>query len=711
MTIPSNKETKIPFGETDLIIKTGGIANQAGAAVIVEHGETVILVTATCGRVQKEGMDYFPLSVEYEERLYAAGKISGSKFLKREGRPSEDAVLKGRIIDRSIRPLFPKYFRKDVQIIVTTLAFDEIHDTAAPAVVGASFAAMMAGLPFKGPIAAVKVAYLEDKFILNPTNEQSELASLELVVSGTANRVTMIEANANVVADEIVEKGIQFAHDAIKAILPAQIDFVGKVEQIEAPLPEHYTQIGDSVKKQIEDIVTNSDHNDYFGRLLELEDEKTKELEDSFSRNQIKEAIYHYYLKFVRKMILEDNKRPDGRGFDEIRPLDGKVGILPRVHGSGLFTRGQTQSLTVATLASPGQAQWIDTLEEDTKKRYMHHYNFPPYSTGETGRVGASSRREIGHGALAEKALVPLLPSKEDFPYTIRLVSEILSSNGSSSMASVCGSSLALMDAGVPIKKHCAGVAMGLVTSEDAKSFKVLTDLQGLEDFAGDMDFKIAGTDEGITAIQLDVKIEGLTPEIIKQTISDAKVARMKVLDVLTKTISSPNELSQYAPRIISTTIDPTKIGELIGPGGKTINKIIDDNGGQDVVTIDIEDDGTVMISSRDSEVAQKVKGIVESITMVVEVGQTFEGEVIQIMKDRATGKEIGAIVQIGANKDGMVHISALANARVEKVSDVVKVGDKMNVKVVAVDAERGRISLAKEGVEVRPPRPGGNGR
>ena len=712
MTFPTTKETKIPFGETDLIIKTGGIAKQAGAEVLVELGETVLLVTATAATTPKDGMDYFPLSVEYEERLYAAGKISGSKFLKREGRPSEDAVLKGRIVDRSIRPLFPKHFRKDVQVIITTLAYDEIHDTAAPAVIGASIVSAMAGLPFSGPIAAVKVGYINNELVLNPTNEQLETSQFELLVSGTEGKVTMIEAQGNEAPDDLMIQAIEFAQDAIKKIIPIQKEFVGEVKKEEVPLPAHYDEIGKLVKDEIKEIVKTANQDNFFEKLQDLEDKMAVDLSEKFTGPQIKETINYYFLKAVRNLVMEDNKRPDGRDFDEIRPLDARVGLLPRVHGSGLFTRGETQALTIATLASPGHAQWIDTLEEDTKKRYMHHYNFPPYSTGETGRVGASSRREIGHGALAEKSLIPVLPTKEDFPYTIRLVSEILSSNGSSSMASVCGSSLALMDAGVPIKKHVAGVAMGLMTGEDVSSFKVLTDLQGLEDFAGDMDFKIAGTDEGITAIQLDVKIEGLTPEIVKQTVKDALAARKKVLEVLNKTIPNPNaELSPWAPRIISTQIDPSKIGELIGPGGKTINKIIDENGGEEVVTIDIDDDGTVMISSRDSEVAQKVKSTVESITMVVEAGQTYDGEVVQIMKDRTTGKEIGAIVQIAPNKDGMVHISALANTRVEKVSDVVKVGDKMKVKVVAVDAERGRISLAKEGVEVRPPRPGGNGR
>jgi polyribonucleotide nucleotidyltransferase len=688
----------IPFGKTDLKIETGKLAKQAGGSVVVTQGETVILVTACVAAEPREGVDFFPLTVDYEERMYAAGKISSSKFMKREGKPSEDAILVGRLIDRSIRPMFPKGFRREVQLIVTVLSYDEVNHPASMAVVGASAALLQTDAPFEGPIASVTVGRISGELVLNPTEQEMEESDLDLLASGSAKKITMIEVAAQEIPEKEIEEALAFAQQAIaEAIKPQAAFTTTDKEKIEFVEPESWTTVKEKAGAEIKEIVKENDYAKRQELLKELTVKLHAELAEQFEPGQITEAVDVVFLKAVRSMILEDKKRPDGRAMDEVRPLSMEVGILPRVHGSGLFNRGETQALTITTLAGPSQEQWIDTMEEFGKKRYIHHYNFPPYATGEIKRLGGMNRREIGHGALAEKALVPVIPAKDEFPYTIRVVSETLGSNGSSSMAATCGSTLSLMDAGVPIKAPVAGIAMGLVSESD-DNFQVLTDLQGLEDFAGEMDFKSAGTKKGITAIQLDVKNKGLTAEVIHQTFADALKGRELIMAEMLKVIAEPrSELSKYAPKIITTKIDPEKIGELIGPSGKTINKIIDDHGGPDVLGIDIDDDGTVMITTADSEVAQAVKLIVESIGKPIEVGQEFTGPIMQIVKDRNKGNEIGAIVQLTPNRDGMIHISALGSGQfVKNVSDVVKVGDTVNVKVKDVDPERGRISLAR---------------
>lgn len=687
----------VPFGAEEIVIESGKLAKRASGAVTVTHGETVLLVTVSVAKQAKEGTDFFPLTVDYEERMYAAGKISGSKFMKRENRPSDEAILKGRLIDRSIRPMFPKSFRRDVQIIVTTLSYDEEHDPATLAVVGASAALSLTDAPFEGPIAAVRVGMINDKFVLNPTNSQLDESTLDLLVAGNSEKINMIEALSFEIPEDKMIEALMFAHEGIRAACEPQKAFsVSEKEKTEYVEPEANELVKKQYGSKFDELLSESDQDKRESALATLEAEISEAHAEKFSVDEIKAAVEVAYHKAVRALIIDKKKRPDGRGMDEVRSLGAELSLLPRVHGSALFSRGETSSLTITTLGSPGEEQWIDTLEESSKKRYMHHYNFPPYSVNEIRRIN-TSRREIGHGALAEKALVPVIPPKEEFPYTIRVVSEIMGSNGSTSMAAVVGSTLSLMDAGVPIKKPVAGIAMGLVSGE-GDNFQVLTDLQGLEDFAGEMDFKIAGTDDGITAIQLDVKNKGLSEAIIRDTFSKAKVARDQIMAVIKETIPAPRaELSKYAPRIITTKIDPEKIGELIGPGGKTINGIIEAEGGRDVLNIDIDDDGTVMITSLDSEKAARVKKIVEGIGVPMQVGEEFEGEVVSIVKDRNSGKEIGAIVQLTPNKDGMIHISALGNGQfVERVSDVVKLGDMIKVKVKDIDPDRGRISLVK---------------
>lgn len=690
-------ETTIPFGETELKLSSGEVARQADGSVLVKNGDTTLLVTACVAKEPREGADFFPLSVDYEERMYAAGKISGSRFIKRESRPSEEAILKGRIIDRSIRPMFPKGFRREVQVIITTLSYDEKHDTSAMAVVGASAALLQTVAPFEGPVGAVRVGMKDDQFVLNPTEDVLAESPLNLVASGSAEKITMIEVESSEIPEDKMIEALAFAQKGIAATLEPQMTFVAKdKEKVVFVEPELWTKVKEATKKELAEIVTELDLDKRGMLLTEL---KTK-TQEQFSEDEpaaVGQAVDNAFLKAIRAMIIEKKQRPDGRKMDEVRALDCQVGLLPRVHGSGLFTRGETQILTITTLGGPREEQWIDTMETEATKRYMHHYNFAPFATGEIKRLGGGNRREIGHGALAEKALARQIPAKEDFPYTIRLVSETMGSNGSSSMASVCGSTLSLMDAGVPLKKPVAGIAMGLVAESD-DNFQVLTDLQGLEDFAGEMDFKIAGTCEGITAIQLDVKNKGLTAEMIKATFEAAKIGRDHILEAMLKTLPEPRkELSPFAPRIITTNIDPEKIGELIGPGGKTINKLIDDHGGREILNIDIDDDGTVMITSNDAAKAQAVKEIVESMGKSIEVGQEFSGEIVSIVKDRNSGKEIGAIVQLTPNRDGMIHISSLGNGEfVRNVSDVVKVGETVKVKVKDVDPEKNRISLIR---------------
>lgn len=691
-------------------LSSGELAGQADGSVVAQCGETTVLATCVVGKKPSE-LGYMPLSVDYEERFYASGKISGSRFIKREGRPSEQAVLTSRLIDRPIRPLFPKFFRHETQVVITVLSFDKENDPDILALLAASAAVVSSPAPFDGPIGGARIGLVDGEFVVNPDRSVMANSILDLVVVGTKDRVLMLEAAANEVPEEKIAEGIELARETIKQFIEAQMPFY-REDRISAE--DHTVEIQHAVKEHIgnklHEVLLKDEADEREVAMEQVKAEVLTVFEGKYKQADLEEVFNKFFEKEIRRTILEDGIRPDGRTIDEIRPITIKTGFLPRTHGSGLFTRGQTQSLTVATLASPGMEQFIDTMETETTKRYMHFYNFPPYSTGEVKRLGSTSRREIGHGALAEKALVPVIPTKEDFPYTIRLVSEILSSNGSSSMAATCGSTLALMDAGVPIKSPVAGIAMGMVSAargtnnlnidgikeDDKYSFVVLTDLQGLEDFGGDMDFKIAGTREGITAIQLDVKIDGLSKEMIDETLSRAKAGRMRILDMIDEAIPSPRaELSEYAPRIVKLTINPSKIGELIGPGGKNIQNIIAQAGGKEVVAIDIEDDGTVLISSADSEAAAIAQKLVEGQTVEAELNKIYDGTVVNIQKDRNSGKEIGAIVEIMPGKDGMVHISEVANKRIERVSDVVKVGQKVRVKVVSVDPERGRVGLS----------------
>lgn len=693
-----------------LRLSSGELAMQADGAILAQMGETCVLATCVVGK-EPTDLDYLPLSVDYEERFYASGKISGSRFIKREGRPSDQAILTSRLIDRPIRPLFPKFFRHEIQVIITTLSFDKENDPDILAIIAASTAICQTVAPFAGPIGGARVGLIDGEFIANPTRTEMLNSTLDIVVVGTAERVLMIEAGAQEVDEETIIRAIEFAKGPIKQAIEAQAPFY-REDRISAE--DHTLEVKNAVKEavgaKLHAILAKSEKNERESEISVLRDEVLSIFEGKYKQADLEEVFDGFLQKEVVKSILEDGIRPDGRKITEIRPLDAKISVLPRTHGSGLFTRGQTQSLTVATLASPGMEQFIDTMELETTKRYMHFYNFPPYSTGEVGRLKGVSRREVGHGALAERALLPVIPKREDFPYTIRLVSEILASNGSSSMAATCGSTLALLDAGVPISAPVAGIAMGMVSrplggkevtiegieKDEKYQYAVLTDLQGIEDFGGDMDFKIAGTAKGITAIQLDVKIDGLSMEMIRTTVAQARIARMKILDLINETVPEPKkELSKFAPRIITVQINQNKIGELIGPGGKNIQKIITDCGGKEIISVDIEDDGTVLISSADSDAAEKAKAMVEGQMAEVELNKIYEGEVVNIQKDRNSGKEIGAIVQILPNKDGMVHISEISKDRIESVSSVLKVGDKVKVKAVAIDPEKNRISLS----------------
>jgi len=698
------QQFKTKLGQKDLIIETGGLAEFASGAVTLQYGDTVVLATCVVSKVAREGIDFFPLLVDYEERLYAAGKISGSRFIKREGRPSEQAILACRLIDRPIRPLFPKNFRNDVQVVITTLSYDMENDPDVIGIVAASAALMQTTAPFQGPIGAVRIGMDEKgEFIVNPTVTELATSKLDLVVAGTKDKVMMLEAGASEVSEEVMLEAIKFAHTAMQPAIEIQSK-LKKREVLKTAeeqfLEEEKTNIEKDLKdflgNKVSDAIKEIDKEKRNSRLAEFEKEILENFEGNYKQIELKNVFDQIVKKEVRDAILLHNHRPDGRSIEEIRPIDIKVGVLPRTHGSAIFTRGQTQALSIVTLGGPGEQQIVETLEEEGEKRFMHHYNFPPYSTGEVKPMRSAGRREIGHGALAERAVRNMIPSKDIFPYTIRVVSEILSSNGSSSMASTCGTTLALMDAGVPIAKPVSGIAMGLVTSEDGKDYKILTDLQGLEDFGGDMDFKVAGTKDGITAIQLDIKIKGLSFEIIEKTLAQAKVGRLIILDKITAAIPVPRkELSIYAPRVLMTRINAEKIGELIGPGGKTINKLIDECGGKQITNIDIDEDGTVYISSTDAVQGEKALDLVKSTMKEVKISEIITGEVKAIQKDRATGKEIGAIVQLTPKIDGMVHISQISDTRVANVSDHLHVGDRIPVAVIDIDKEKGRISLS----------------
>ncbi|HEY8392588.1 MAG TPA: polyribonucleotide nucleotidyltransferase [Capillibacterium sp.] len=690
------KTYRMDLAGRPLIIEIGKVAKQANGAALVRYGDTVVLVTAVVSPQPREGIDFFPLLVDYEERLYAVGKIPGS-FLRREGRPSESAILAARTIDRPIRPLFPKGFRNDVQIVATVLSVDPDNPTDTTAMIGASIALSISEIPFQGPIAGLHVGRVDGKLIINPTQKQAEQSDMDIIVAGTKDAIMMVEAGAKEVPEEEILEAILFGHEEIKKLVAFQETIkaeIGKppipVEPY-APDPEIVVAVKEYCADKLKEALRTGEKQEREARVDQLKEETHQYLaeqlgEETYAEKarDISEALDDLIKEEVRRMIVEENIRVDGRALDEIRPISCEVGILPRAHGSGLFTRGQTQVLSVVTLGRASDEQILDGLDDEDTKRYIHHYNFPGFSVGEVRPVRGPGRREIGHGALAERALVPMIPPEEEFPYTIRVVSEVLESNGSTSQASICGSTLALMDAGVPIKKPVAGVAMGLVKYGD--QIRVLTDIQGLEDHLGDMDFKVAGTKDGVTAIQMDIKISGITKEILQQALIQARKGRLFILDKMLAVIDKPRaELSPYAPRMITFEIDPDKIRDVIGPGGKMIRKIIDETG----VDIDIEDDGRVFITSVDKEAGEKAKAIIERLTSDVEVGKTYLGKVVRIMN-------FGAFVEILPGKEGLVHISQLAKERVAKVEDVVQVGDEILVKVIEID-KLGRINLSRK--------------
>ncbi|MBW6409727.1 polyribonucleotide nucleotidyltransferase [Clostridium weizhouense] len=680
----AGKEMKVEFG------KIGMLSN---AATFMSYGDTVILTNVNASEEPREGIDFFPLSVEYEERLYAVGKIPGG-FIKREGRPSEKAILNGRAVDRTLRPLFPKGYRNDVQVVCTVVSVEKDNLPEILAINAASTALCLSSIPFTIPVAAVQVGLIDGKFIVNPDAKEREESILHLTVCATKEKVMMIEAGGNEIPEDTMIDAIKFGFDECQHIIAFQEEAMAKFGKTK-DTPELFTvdeEVEKDVKAFASDMIKEAMYitdKDERNAAIDAVNQKVKEefgekYEDKFG--DIKEILYTMQKKVVRQMLLKDKRRPDGRAFDEVRPLGCEVGLLPRTHGTGLFTRGLTQVMTVATLGAVGDIQILDGIDEAQSKRYMHHYNFPGYSVGEVKPLRGPGRREIGHGALAERALEPLIPSEEEFPYTIRLVSEVLSSNGSTSQASVCGSTLALLDAGVPIKRPAAGIAMGLITSEDLSEEQVLTDIQGIEDFFGDMDFKVAGTTEGITSIQVDTKLQGFSFNVVKNAIYDARKARLTIIDKINECISEPRkDVSMYAPKTQTIQIDPEKIRAVIGTGGKVINKIIQDTG----VKIDIKEDGAVFVSSPDhAGVAEAIK-IIEGLTKDVKAGEVYLGKVTKITT-------FGAFVEILPNKEGLVHISKLAKERVNKVEDIVSIGDEILVKVTEIDSQ-GRINLSRK--------------
>ncbi len=680
----------------ELTLETGRMAKQAGGAVFVRYGDTCLMATATSSAGPREGIDFFPLTVDYEERLYSVGKIPGG-FIKREGRPSEKAILSARLIDRPIRPLFPKGYRNDVHVVSTIMSVDQDSRPDITAIIGVSAALHISDIPFKAPIAAVEVGYVDGEYVINPNIEQSEKSLLSLIVAGTKDAVMMVEAGASEVSEEIILEAIMTGHEQIKEIVALIEDFRTESLKMELAKEKRILQlhaIDEQLEKNVREyaeglLLEAVTVREKLAREEKIDAVKSEALEKYAEiypeqLDEVKSVLDAIVKEHVRKLITIDKIRPDGRKTDEIRTITCEVGVLPRTHGSGLFTRGQTQVMNVLTLGAVGDEQILDGLGVEETKRYMHHYNFPPYSVGETRPMRGPGRREIGHGALAERALEPMIPNEVEFPYTIRLVSEVLESNGSTSMASVCGSTLSLMDAGVPIKAPVAGIAMGLVKDDD--NYTILSDIQGMEDALGDMDFKVAGTKDGVTAIQMDIKIAGISRDILKDALEQARNGRLFILGKMLAAIDKPRaELSPYAPRIITTVIDSDKIRDVIGPGGKTIKKIIEDTG----VKIDIEDDGRVFIAAVDGEAGQKALRIIEDLVKDVEVGVTYVGKVTRIMN-------FGAFVEILPGKEGLVHISQLAEERVGKVEDVVAVGDEIIVKLTEIDRQ-GRINLSRK--------------
>ena len=684
-----------------LTIETGKMAGLANGSCLVKYGDTAVLVNVTASKEPRDGIDFFPLSVDYEEKMYAVGRIPGG-FTRREGKAADKAILVSRAIDRPIRPLFPKDFRNDVVVVATVLSVEPDNEPDFCAMIGASAALSISDIPFGGPTAAVKVGYVDGQIVINPTLEQRAKSTLRLTVAGTIEKVAMIEAGADEIPDEIMLEAIKAGHQEIKKICEFILKIkeeIGKpkfeyksfevdhdiYEEIEKEFYDRMYKDVQAVDKEVRDANMDKIAEDVKAYFVEKYGEEKAEEE----KQNLADSLYKLEKKCVRAMIYNEHKRPDGRAIDEIRPLSCEVGLIPRVHGSAVFTRGQTQVMSIATLGMTSDEQILDGLDEEKSKRYIHQYNFPGYSTGEAKTSRGPGRREIGHGALAEKALVPVIPSKEEFPYTIRVVSEVVSSNGSTSQASICGSTLALMDAGVPIKRPVAGISTGLVSNPDnPDDYVMLTDIQGLEDFFGDMDFKVAGTEKGITAIQVDIKVDGLTYKIIEEAFARTRKARQYILDeIMLKQIAAPRpEVSKYAPKMLTMKIKPEKIKDVIGSGGKTINKIIEETG----VKIDIDEDGQVFIAGTDNEMAKKAYSIIEKIVREIEVGEFYEGTVTKIMP-------FGAFVDLGGGKEGLLHISKISKERIEKVEDVLSVGDTIIVKVLDID-NQGKISLKKIG-------------
>ncbi len=689
---------EMELGGKPLIIETGRIAQLANGSCFVKYGGTSVLVTATASKEPREGMDFFPLSVDYEERMYSVGKIPGG-FIKREGRPTENAVLTCRLIDRPIRPLFPEGYRNSVQVVATVMSVDKECSPEIAAMIGTSVSLSISDIPFEGPIGGVKLGLIDGEYIVNPSEFQLEESLIDLTVAGTKDAVMMLEAGANEATEETVLDAIVYAHEEIKKI----VTFVeGIVEEIGKPKMEvKIHQIPDELRREVEDFgaekiktaIKTFDKQERMEKVGEAKKEAKDHFEGKYTEHEnlgqimkdVSAILKDVEKHNLRQMVVHEGVRPDDRKTDEIRPITCDVGLLPRTHGSGLFTRGQTQVLTAATLGAVGEVQIIDGLGIEESRRYMHHYNFPPYSVGETGFMRGPGRREIGHGALAQRALEPMLPTKDEFPYTLRLVSEVVASNGSTSQASVCGSTLALLDAGVPVKKMVAGIAMGLMKEDDKVA--VLSDIQGMEDFLGDMDFKVAGTDDGITAIQMDMKIAGIGRDIMKEALEQARIGRLHILGEMRKVISEPRpELSPYAPRILQMKIHPDKIREVIGAGGKVINKIVDETG----VKIDIEDDGTIFIAAESGEAGQKAIEMIETIIKDPELGEVYNGKVIKVMN-------FGAFMEILPGKEGLLHVSNIAHERINKVEDVLKPGDEMEVKVTEIDPKTGKIGLSRK--------------
>jgi polyribonucleotide nucleotidyltransferase len=694
----------ISFDGREIRLTTGRYAPQAGGSVMIECGDTSVLVTATRSS-GREGIDFLPLICDYEERLYAAGRIPGS-FMRREGRPPERATLISRLIDRPMRPLFPNWLRDDLQIVATCMSLDERVPADVLAVTGASMATLLAGIPFHGPMAAVRVGLLGDDFVLNPSYREIERGDLDLVVAGTPEGVVMVEAGANQLPEQDVIEAIDFGYEAVCELIKAQQEILKQagIEQVIPPAPEQDATLPSYLEKQcsksIGEVLKQFEQSkaDRDAKLDAIRASTAETIQGLKEDDPVRQAVSAnskalpasfkaLTKKLMRQQILKDGKRVDGRGLDEVRPISAAAGVLPkRVHGSGLFQRGLTQVLSTATLGTPSDAQEMDDLNPSTEKTYLHHYNFPPYSVGETKPMRSPGRREIGHGALAERAILPVLPAKDTFPYVVRVVSEVLSSNGSTSMGSVCGSTLALMDAGVPLKSPVSGAAMGLIKEGD--EVRILTDIQGIEDFLGDMDFKVAGTDKGITALQMDMKITGLAVSTVAEAVNQARPARLHILEKMMQAIDTPREgLSPHAPRLLSFRIDPELIGTVIGPGGRTIKGITERTN----TKIDIEDSGIVTIASHDGAAADEAQKIIEGLTRKVNEGEMFSGAITRIIP-------IGAFVEILPGKEGMIHISQLSEARVEKVEDVVKVGDEVTVRVREID-NRGRINLTLRGV------------